>query len=304
MTASSEAEGAAAAMRAPDDARWSLDLDLLASAVRIESSDKVLVEGLSRCFARAERAEQPAAWELEVFVERRRARERSAGGRYEVRCVPEGELGPALLQGVAGPLELCAALNTWAASRPTPFYVFHAGAVARDDRCILLPGASLSGKSTLTAGLLQRGFALLSDEIGAVDMATTRMRPYPRCLALRRDVFGLFGLAKTKRRRGLARMQPPETFGAVRAAGAPELVLAVVPRFRRDAPTRLERLSAGESVMALMQCSVTHRRLEAAGLDWVIALVRRIPVYRLEFSDLRTALDAVESTWKATIPAA
>lgn len=47
--------------------------------------------------------------------------------------------------------------------------VLHAGAVARGDRVVVLPGASGSGKSTLVAGLVAAGWGYLGDELVGVD---------------------------------------------------------------------------------------------------------------------------------------
>jgi hypothetical protein len=66
-----------------------------------------------------------------------------------------------------------------------PQYVFvHAGVVGWEDRAILLPGSSHSGKSTLVAALCHAGAVYFSDEYALLDMYG-RVHPYPRPLRLR-----------------------------------------------------------------------------------------------------------------------
>ena len=72
--------------------------------------------------------------------------------------------------------------------------LFHAGAVERDGRVVMVLGVSGKGKSTLTAALVQRGFRYLSDEIVAVDIATGEVRPYPKALDLHPGSLDLLGL--------------------------------------------------------------------------------------------------------------
>ena len=58
----------------------------------------------------------------------------------------------------------------WAIACFAPRRVFvHAGAVAWQGRAIIIPGASLSGKSTLVAELVRAGATYLSDEFAVLD---------------------------------------------------------------------------------------------------------------------------------------
>lgn len=66
-----------------------------------------------------------------------------------------------------------------------PRHVFvHAGVVRFADRALLLPGASMAGKSTLVRALTLRGGVYYSDEFAVLDRRG-RVCPYPRFLSLR-----------------------------------------------------------------------------------------------------------------------
>ena len=60
----------------------------------------------------------------------------------------------------------------------------HAGVVGWQGRAILLPGSSMSGKSTLVAALLRAGAEYYSDEYAIID-TRGRVHPYARPLGLR-----------------------------------------------------------------------------------------------------------------------
>ena len=275
---------------------WSLNLRLLDRAVRVESPDEQFLEGLSACFQRDpsddDGAREPS--DLTVHVGPRPA---DANPRVLPERVVEATLpGFTLPWPVRVPLDLCSALTQWVALRTDRYYVFHAGAVARAGKALLLPAASGAGKSTTTAGLLRRGFQLLSDEIGAIEMETGAVAAYPRSLSLREDVLELLGLdadAGVGFPPFLGRFVAPEELGSTRAVRAEELVMIVLPHYRAGAPTQLERLKKGAALVALMQSSCSQPVHKVAGLDWVIALVERVPCYELHFSALEEALSTV-----------
>ena len=68
----------------------------------------------------------------------------------------------------------------------------HAAALGDATSCILLPGASGTGKSTLAACLLARGkLRLLTDDIALLDRTTMNVQPVPGPLVLKRGSWDL-----------------------------------------------------------------------------------------------------------------
>src|SRR5207248_7631775 len=61
----------------------------------------------------------------------------------------------------------------------------HAGVVATGENCILLPASPGSGKSSLTAALVKRGFRYFSDEVSLVEPATFRVPPVPLAICVK-----------------------------------------------------------------------------------------------------------------------
>jgi hypothetical protein len=87
-------------------------------------------------------------------------------------------------------------LESYVAVNARDVIFVHAGVVARDDRAILFPGSSFSGKSTLVEAMVGQGAVYYSDEFALID-AEGLVHPYARELQLRHlQVKGGDGLGK------------------------------------------------------------------------------------------------------------
>lgn len=65
------------------------------------------------------------------------------------------------------------------------YLILHAAVVEQRGRALILPAPPGSGKSTLCAGLVARGWRLLSDELTLIDIATGNIVPIPRPISLK-----------------------------------------------------------------------------------------------------------------------
>jgi hypothetical protein len=273
----------------------SATLELLDSRIRVTADETDLLLQLGTYFELAPAREMA---DLEVHVARDRANPRGGPAPFRITTQPEGELQNRCAAGIASAATLGSALVEWAVGRAKRHYVFHAGAVSQRGRGILLPGASFSGKSTLTVELARRGFLLLSDEVGAIDMTSGELVCFPRALSLRTDVLKLLGLADDV---GVgfedcdARIVSVRELGLERASKGGPPCLVVKPHFEADSPTRMERLRPGPALMVLMGASCSQPRFKVEGLDWVIAMARSVPCFELHFSDFREAVDRIEA---------
>jgi hypothetical protein len=78
--------------------------------------------------------------------------------------------------------------------------LLHAGAVERDGVVVAICGRSGGGKSTLTAALVQRGFAYVTDELLSVDSATLDVWTYPKAIDLDAGSCRLLGIEARRSR--------------------------------------------------------------------------------------------------------
>ena len=125
----------------------------------------------------------------------------------------------------------------------------HAGVVRWRGQGIVIPGRSLSGKSTLVRELVKAGATYYSDEYAVCD-SQGRVHPYPKPLSLRENGDGRPKPLGAKAMEGIGRPGvKPLPVG-----------LIVVTKYRPGARWRPRQLSPGRSVMALLKHTVSARR--------------------------------------------
>lgn len=145
-------------------------------------------------------------------------------------------------------------LQLYVAERSPRRVFVHAGVVGWRGRAIVIPGRSLSGKTTLVAELVRAGAEYYSDEYAVFD-AAGRVHPYARPLAVREGG----GLRQTRR--------SVEEFGGHAGEMPLPVALVVATRYERGAVWPPRRLTAGECVLELLSNTVPARRSPGRALS-------------------------------------
>lgn len=176
--------------------------------------------------------------------------------------------------------------------------VLHAGGVSLSEWGVLLCGSSGSGKSTLTAQLLQQGFDYLSDESLAVDMSLDVMRGFPRSLVLKAGSQFIWR-EKTVNNdllqlpQGITWVRPEFLDGEICSHASPQLLL--FPRYEPNHKLTVLPLSTGEAAFTLLQTLVNARNLPEDGFRLTAALARKVPAYRVFYSDETAVSDWIHT---------
>ena len=144
-------------------------------------------------------------------------------------------------------------LQLYVAERAPRRVFVHAGVVGWHGRAVVIPGRSLSGKTTLVAELVRAGAEYYSDEYAVLDREG-RVHPYARPLSVREGG----GLRQTRKR--------VEEFGGLAGAIPLPVGLVIVSRYERGASWRPRRLTTGECVLELLSNTVPARRGPARAL--------------------------------------
>ena len=175
--------------------------------------------------------------------------------------------------------------------------LLHAAAAGWGKHAIVLPANAGSGKSTLEAGLVQRGCGYLTDELIIIHPRTNKVIPFPKALSLKEGSFALFeslGPYPTGPEHDRVWYLDPEQLRPGSVVSSPTPVgWVVLPRYEAGAKTRVEALTVGETVLGLFENTVNMARHKEPGLDRLIAIAKKAPGYRLVFGDLEDACDAV-----------
>jgi len=129
-----------------------------------------------------------------------------------------------------------------------PEHVFvHAGAVGWQGRAIVIPGASMSGKTSLVVELVRAGATYYSDEYAVLDREG-RIHPYPQALGIR----GSDQFRQTK-------LDINSIGGTVGRTPLP-VQLIIVTQYEAGVVWVPKEISSGQSVLALLSHTVSVRR--------------------------------------------
>ena len=178
--------------------------------------------------------------------------------------------------------------------------IIHAAVVEKDGCAVIMPAPPGSGKSTLCAGLVNRGWRLLSDELTLVSRAGGHIVPLPRPVNLKNasiEVIRNFAPqavigqeAKDTAKGTVAHMRPP--VDSVRRADEKAMPAWVVfPRYEAGAAACLEVYSRARTLVELAENSFNYSVLGLEGFRLLGQVVDACDCYRFSYSDLDDAVD-------------
>jgi len=163
----------------------------------------------------------------------------------------------------------------------------HAGAVARDGKCLLIAGPPASGKSTLVTLLCDRGWRMLSDDVAAIRIDSLEVVPYPERPS-RRIYPG----------RGLPREQigslERESLDVAESSICRESTTirgVVFPIFREGEPSELVRLSPGEVAIDLVRSCMNFEQHKAVAVTIATRIASTVTGHRLLYQSSSEAED-------------
>lgn len=182
--------------------------------------------------------------------------------------------------------------------------LLHAGVVEKGDIGVVLPAIPGSGKSTLTAALMCRGYRLLSDEFGVVSMESGRLFPMVRPVALKNESIAVIralsgpdaiGPEYPKTRKGTVAHLKPSAESVCRSHQQVRPSIVLFPKYSRDeVSARLESLPPETAFTKLSVNSFNYEFLGASSFDAVARIVRDSVSFRIIFSDLMAAVSLVD----------
>lgn len=157
----------------------------------------------------------------------------------------------------------------------------HAGVFELDGRVVMVPGRSMTGKSTLVAEALRRGATYFSDEFAVLD-PTGHVQPYLRPVHLRQPD-------------GTRRLVDPLELGGRVARDARPVDVVLVTRFEQDQVWRPEPDTGAQAALPIIDNTV-RARLDPAATGRIAALLARsTTVLRGPRGDAATTLDLLSA---------
>lgn len=159
------------------------------------------------------------------------------------------------------------ALHVALAERATEWVFVHAGVVGWRGRAIVLPGATLAGKTTLVAALLREGCDFYSDDHAVIDGAGL-VHPHARPLSIR-DTPG-------------AKQRPfaAATFGAATGERPLPIGLLAFTSFHDGASWDPRPIPKGQAMLLLLEHTSALRERPRAVMEQLGRAIARVPAYR------------------------
>jgi HprK-related kinase A len=264
---------------------------------RIESRLPLIAEGLGLLYADYP-VEDPGTFaDFSLKMEEGRGLHRwwrrqvrfSADGFYPFEPLPLDHAYP----------QLEWAMNWCLSTRAHHYLMLHAAVVERDGLAAILPAPPGSGKSTLCAALVHRGWRLLSDEVALISLADGRISPAVRPISLKNQSIDILrayapGVRMTRVTHGTTKgsvthvQVPTAHVERMDETAVPRWV--VFPKYVAGAPTRLEPVPRARSLLDLGGNSFNYLLLGLDGFEALGRLVSGCDCYEFSYSQLDEAI--------------
>lgn len=192
-------------------------------------------------------------------------------------------------------------LNWAVANRAHSFLMIHAAVVEKDGLVAILPAPPGSGKSTLCAALVHRGWRLLSDELALIRPADGMVLPMARPISLKNasiDVIrryvpeALFSRAVRDTIKGtVAHLKAPAD-SVARALEPARPAWIIYPKYQAGSATKLTPMARGSSFMALADNAFNYSLLGQTGFRTLAKVIDSTDSYSFVYSELDEAIAA------------
>jgi HprK-related kinase A len=179
------------------------------------------------------------------------------------------------------------------------FLIIHGATVERNGFAAILPAPAGSGKSTLCAALVSRGWRLLTDELTLVSPSTGLILPMARPISLKNasiDVLQRFApreffspkIYNTIKGTIAYMRAPTDSVERMHEAAVPGWL--IFPKYHAGASTSVTPLPKGQAFMRLSSGLVNYPVLGAQGFEALTRLIDQTDCFNFTYSDLDEAM--------------
>lgn len=190
-------------------------------------------------------------------------------------------------------------LNWCVSSRALDYLTIHAAVIEKDGRAVIMPAPPGSGKSTLCAALVHRGWRLLSDELALLRLSDGHLVPLPRPISLKNASIGImreyldapvFSPPADYTHKGtVAHLKPPAD-SVARAVETARPAWIVFPQYAAGEAAVLTPLARARAFMQLADNAFNFSLLGADGFDAMAQLIEQCDAFTFRYSVLDEAI--------------
>lgn len=179
------------------------------------------------------------------------------------------------------------------------YLLLHSAVIEREGYAVIMPAPPGSGKSTLCAGLVHRGWRLLSDELALISLTDASITPFGRPISLKNQsidiirnfvpgaVFSRVVHDTSKGSVALLKV-PPETLTRIQEVARPRWV--IFPKYVAGSAPKLTPRSKANSMLELGRNSFNYMVLGLKGFEVLSKVIDASDCYDFEYSQLDDAV--------------
>jgi len=194
-------------------------------------------------------------------------------------------------------------LNWCVAAHAHQYLVIHAAVIEKGGRAAVLPAPPGSGKSTLCAGLVNRGWRLLSDELALYDLATGLIHGMARPVNLKNasiDVIrafapeAVFTVPVPDTTKGTVALMRPSSGSVLRAQEPVRPAWIILPKYEANAEAVLSVHGKAETFMLVAEQSFNYDIHGLRGFNAVADLLDQCASHTFTYGHLDDAVRVFE----------
>lgn len=192
-------------------------------------------------------------------------------------------------------------LNWCVSGHAHSYLIIHAAVVEKNGYAAILPAPPGSGKSTLCAALVQRGWRLLSDELALIRVCDGKIVPLPRPVSLKNasiDIIqryepeAIFSPKVCDTMKGTVAHMKPSADSVARAAQVAQVAWVIFPKYQAGTATQLAPLPRARAFMRVADNAFNYSLLGAQGFETMAGLIDASQCYDFSYSVLDEAIAA------------
>ncbi|MGZ5819061.1 MAG: HprK-related kinase A [Burkholderiaceae bacterium] len=195
-------------------------------------------------------------------------------------------------------------LNWCVSSHAHSYLIIHAAVVEKNGHAAILPAPPGSGKSTLSAALVCRGWRLLSDELALIRVHDGQIIPLPRPISLKNASIDIIqhyepgatlSHAVTDTMKGTVAHMKASHDSVARAMIPAQAAWIIFPQYQSGAVATLTSLSQSRAFMRVADNAFNYSTLGIKGFETLAKVIDTSQCYEFSYSTLDDAIETFEN---------